>query len=144
MIENRSAPPGAVVPVLVYDDVDKAIQWLRGAFGFEERFRTRPEADGTIHHAQVTIGEGAAILSGRRGYRPSTSAAIESLFIPVSEVDRHFDRAKAFGAKIVRPPASHEFGERQYTAEDLEGHLWTFSQSVANVDPETWGAIIRR
>jgi hypothetical protein len=31
------------------------------------------------------------------------------------------------------------FGERQYTVTDLAGHCWTFSQSVADVDPAAWG-----
>ena len=43
MIENRSAAPGPVVPVLVYEDVGKAIEWLCETFGFVERFRYGPE-----------------------------------------------------------------------------------------------------
>ena len=39
---NRSAGRGPVVPVLVYDDVEKAIEWLCETFGFVERFRYRP------------------------------------------------------------------------------------------------------
>jgi len=51
MIENRSAPPRPVVPVLVYEDVDSAIAWLVSAFGFTERLRTPRESDVTIHPA---------------------------------------------------------------------------------------------
>ncbi len=32
-----------------------------------------------------------------------------------------------------------KFGERQYTAEDLVGHLWTFSETLADMAPEEWG-----
>jgi hypothetical protein len=31
------------------------------------------------------------------------------------------------------------YGERQYTAQDLAGHQWTFSETLADVDPGTWG-----
>ncbi len=31
------------------------------------------------------------------------------------------------------------FGERQYTAEDLAGHQWTFSETLADMAPEEWG-----
>jgi hypothetical protein len=31
--------------------------------------------------------------------------------------------------------------ERQYTAEDLGGHRWTFAQSIADVAPEEWGGL---
>jgi len=37
------------------------------------------------------------------------------------------------------PPADYPYGERQYTAEGLAGHCWTFSQSIADVAPEEWG-----
>ena len=36
-------------------------------------------------------------------------------------------------------PTDFEYGERQYAAEDLAGHLWTFSQTLADVAPEAWG-----
>jgi predicted enzyme related to lactoylglutathione lyase len=134
MIENRSSPPGPVVPWLIYQDVDQAIRWLCGAFGFTERLRTPPDPDGTIHHAQLAVGQGAVVLTGHG------IASRQSLYVPVDDVDGHFERAGQFGARILNPPASHPFGERQYTAEDLAGHQWTFSQSVADVSPEDWGA----
>jgi predicted enzyme related to lactoylglutathione lyase len=136
MIVNRSAPPGPVVPWLIYEDVAKAIDWLCGAFGFTERLRTPPEPDGSIHHAQLAVGEGSVVLTAERPALPARS----SLFVRVEAVDAHYDRAKRFGARIVKPPASHAFGERQYSAKDFAGHEWTFSQSVADVDPEEWGA----
>jgi predicted enzyme related to lactoylglutathione lyase len=129
MVVNRSAPPGPVVPVLDYQDIEKAIDWLAGAFGFTERLRTPPEPDGCVHHAQIAIGEGAAIL-----------AAGHSMFVPVADLEAHYARAKQFGAKILSPPDTKPFGERQYSAEDPAGRKWTFSQSVADVSPEDWGA----
>ncbi len=137
MMVNRSMPPGAVVPVLSYEDVAKAIEWLCGAFGFTERLRTPAEPDGTIHHAQLAIGDGAAILTDERGATQHHSSGV---VVHVEDVDAHFERVRTFGAKIVRAPSTAEFGERQYTAEDVEGHPWTFSQSVADVRPEDWGA----
>lgn len=32
------------------------------------------------------------------------------------------------------------FGVRQYTAKDIGGHWWTFSQNIRDVDPADWGA----
>jgi len=45
----------------------------------------------------------------------------------VDDVEAHFTRAEAGGARIVEP--IHEHGYRAYTAEDLEGHHWTFAQA---------------
>jgi predicted enzyme related to lactoylglutathione lyase len=143
MIVNRSAPPGPIVPVLSYNDVAKAIEWLCGAFGFKERLRTPLEADGTIHHTQLAVGEGSVILHGvpvadRRPRDPN--AFVDGPMVYVEDVDAHFERAKKFGAKIVNPPATCPFGERQYSVLDLAGYRWAFSQSVADVDPVDWGA----
>jgi uncharacterized glyoxalase superfamily protein PhnB len=152
MVMNRSAPPGAVVPWLIYDDVAAAIPWLCEAFGFTERLRTAPEPDGTIHHAQLAVGSGSVVLTGRPAAERSASplgtqaspqppcAFVESVYVQVDDVDRHCERAQRFGARILRAPRSCEFGERQYSTEDLAGHHWTFSQSIADVSPETWGA----
>ena len=39
MIPNRSAPTAAIVPILVYEDVGEALEYLSRVFGFEERLR---------------------------------------------------------------------------------------------------------
>lgn len=141
MVVNRSAPPGAVVPVLVYPDVARAIEWLCGAFGFAERLRTAPEPDGSIHHAQLAVGAGAVILtSGEPGGGGLGTQFADGLYVPVQDADAHLQQARRFGAKILREPRECAFGERQYTAEDLIGRPWTFSQSIADVAPEVWGA----
>jgi uncharacterized glyoxalase superfamily protein PhnB len=62
--------------------------------------------------------------------------------VHVEDVDRHFEHAKRFGARIVETPNDKPFGERQYTVEDPEGHRWTFSQHVADVGPQQWGATL--
>lgn len=46
----------------------------------------------------------------------------------------------AGGAHILHPPTDYPYGERQYVAEDPGGHRWTFSQSIADIDPVSWGA----
>lgn len=58
MVVNRSAPRATVVPILVYEDVGRAIDWLCDTFGFRERLRAGAPGSG-ITHAQLDIGEGA-------------------------------------------------------------------------------------
>jgi uncharacterized glyoxalase superfamily protein PhnB len=48
--------------------------------------------------------------------------------------------ARGRGSSIRRP--NHPYGERQYTAEDPGGHRWTFSESIADVDPADWGGTL--
>jgi hypothetical protein len=64
MTTNRSAPTATVVPILIYEDVGKAIEWLCGSFGFVERLRA--ERDGIVSHAQLAVAEGA-VMRRRQG-----------------------------------------------------------------------------
>ena len=139
-IVNRSAPSATVVPVLVYEDVGKAIDWLRGAFGFRERLRA--ERDGKVIHAQLSVGEGAIMIGATGGqfHPPRLDEVNQYVIVHVEDTNKHFEQAKRFGARIVQLPTDMPFGERIYTAEDLAGHRWTFSQSIADVAPEDWGA----
>jgi uncharacterized glyoxalase superfamily protein PhnB len=140
MVMNRCAPTATVVPILVYDDVGVAIEWLCRAFGFSERLRH--ERNGVIGHAQLAVAEGAIML-GRQGgpyHAPQGDDVAAYVLIAVDNVDAHYARAKECGARIVSPPADMPFGERSYTARDHAGHWWTFSQHIADVAPESWGA----
>ena len=139
-IVNRSAPTATIVPVLIYEDLGKAIDWLCVAFGFTERLRAG--RDGRVTHAQLSVGE-CAVMLGAQGaeFRPPRSNEVNQyVLVHVEDVDRHFEHAKHSGARIVHPPTNMPFGERPYTAEDFAGHRWTFSQSIADVAPEQWGA----
>lgn len=148
MMTNRSVPSATVIPVLLYEDVGKASAWLCAAFGFRERLRIGS------HRAQLVIGAGAIILSERHTIPASGSADAtdsqssslgelsHSVHVRVEDVDQHHERAWAHGAHILHPPADYPYGERQYTAADPGGHRWTFSESIADVAPEAWGATV--
>ena len=64
--------------------------------------------------------------------------------VRLKDVEQHFQRATQFGTKVINPPTDFPYGERQYSVEDIGGHLWTFSQSIADVDPEDWGGVMRK
>jgi uncharacterized glyoxalase superfamily protein PhnB len=141
MVVNRSAPGATVVPILVYEDVAKAVDWLRDTFGFRERLRVEGRG-GVVYHAQMLVGDGTIML-GRQGgeYRaPQTDEVSQYVAVHIPEVDAHFEHARQCGARIVNEPRDMPFGERQYTAIDPWGHRWTFSQSVADAPFEAWGA----
>ena len=53
----------------------------------------------------------------------------------------HCERAGQRRADPVEP-TDFEYGERQYAAEDPAGHRWTFSETLEDVDPATWGGTL--
>ena len=140
MKRNRSAPTAAVIPVLVYPDVRAAVEWLEAAFGFVERVQI-----GEDHRSQLRFGEGAVIVADVRGERRPPRAGEEThrVMVRVDDVEAHCRHARAHGARILKDPTDHPYGERQYEAEDLAGHRWTFSQTLRDVAPEEWGGVTR-
>jgi uncharacterized glyoxalase superfamily protein PhnB len=134
VIANRSVPPATVIPELAYAEVGEAADWLCRAFGFKERLRIGS------HRVQLLFGDGAVIVIelGEAMVSPATHAVL----VRVEDADRHHDHAAANGARILSPPTDYPYGERQYGAEDLGGHRWTFSQSIADVDPASWGGTL--
>jgi uncharacterized glyoxalase superfamily protein PhnB len=140
MRENRSIPPGTVVPVLVYPDVPAAVAWLTEAFGFVERLRI-----GEDHRSQLYVGDGAVIVADvqrdRRPPRPGETT--HSVRVRVDDAAAHCARAREHGAEIVMEPTDYPYGEREYSAVDLAGHRWTFAETLEDVDPANWGGLLR-
>jgi uncharacterized glyoxalase superfamily protein PhnB len=134
---NRSIPSATVIPVLIYPDVREAVAWLGAAFGFAERLKI-----GEDHRSQLDVGEGGAVIVGdvRHDRRPPREGeSTHSVIVRVEDVHAHCARAREHGARILMEPIDFEYGERQYTAADLAGHQWTFSETLEDVDPSDWG-----
>jgi uncharacterized glyoxalase superfamily protein PhnB len=138
MLANRSVPSSTVIPVLVYDDVEAAVEWLCRAFGFSVRWQAGD------HRAQLHVGDGAVVVRDRP---PDVEAGspvpgvCSSVLVRVEDVDARYAAAVGCGARAVGEPCDHSYGERQVTLEDLAGHRWTFTQSIADVAPEEWGGV---
>jgi uncharacterized glyoxalase superfamily protein PhnB len=125
-----------VIPVLVYPDVRRAVDWLGAAFGFVERVQI-----GDNHRSQLSFDEGAVIVADVSDERrpPRAGEVTHSVVVRVQDADAHCRVAREHGARILMEPTEFEYGERQYTTEDLAGHRWTFSETLADVAPEAWG-----
>jgi uncharacterized glyoxalase superfamily protein PhnB len=157
-MENQSAPRGTIIPSLIYNDVAQAADWLCDVFGFKERLRVAGP-DGKVGHAQLAVGhglyQGGLMLDASRvgqgtGWSddaefrpPGANEVSQTLMVRVDDVEAHYEHAKTRGARILSPPTTYPYGERQYTAQDPAGHRWSFSQAVADVKPEEWGAIAK-
>ncbi len=126
-------PASTIIPVLPYANVGEAVQWLCAAFGFTVRLRIGD------HRAQLNAEDGAIVVTKRQSGDDVVHPAW--VMMRVSDVDAHYAHARAHGAAVSQPPADHHYGERQYVAEDIGGHQWTFTQSIADVAPEEWGGV---
>ena len=116
-----------IFPALKYKDGAAAIGWLQRAFGFREHVAyTAP--DGGIVHAQMTLGDGMIMLgsTGKSDAKNPWTTERQGMYVCVGDIDAHYAAAKAAGAEIVRELANTDYGSREYSARDLDGHLWSF------------------
>ncbi|HTZ56806.1 MAG TPA: VOC family protein [Acidobacteriaceae bacterium] len=126
---NRSVPPCTVIPVLQYPDPGAAAEWLEKAFGFVVRLRI------ANHRIQMKVGDGCLTL-GEGNATPNESCFVQ---VRVEDANAHCEHARLAGARILSEPQDHMYGERQYNAEDFYGRRWNFTQTIADVEPESWG-----
>jgi len=127
-------PASTVIPVLAYPSVPEAVAWLTAAFGFTLRLGIGD------HRAQLNAGDGAIVVTGGGA---AAAPHGDSIMVRVDDARGHCDRAAAHGATITMPPTDFPDGERQYTALDFSGRAWTFSETIADVDPRAWGGDLR-
>jgi uncharacterized glyoxalase superfamily protein PhnB len=133
--DNSSMPASTIIPVLAYPDVAAAVEWLCRCFGFEERLRIGD------HRAQLEFGTGAIVVVGASAN--AAAPAGHSIMVRVAHVDAHYRHVVTHGARVLGPPTDFPYGERQYCVEDLAGRVWTFSETIADIDPASWGGVLR-
>jgi len=120
-----------IFPALRYQDAAAALDWLKKAFGFEEKTVHR-DAGGTIQHAVLQLGAGLIMFGQYRetgwlgGEAPNALASTLSVYVVVEDPDAHYARARQAGANIVRELVDEDYGSREYSARDPEGNLWSF------------------
>ena len=136
--KNRSAPDIAVIAVLYYPDVPKAVEWLTTALPFTERLRN------SDNRRQLVHGNGAIVVTKPGGNADDASSTQQSpgahsVTVRVTRINELFLRAKAAGARVLAEPADHMYGERQCSFIDPWGHPWTLSETIFDSDPADWG-----
>lgn len=123
-----------VIPALRYADAATAIAFLCDVLGFERRLVV-DGPNGSILHAELTIGAGGMVMLGSADPAGTdkymrlpgeASGVTMTCYVTVPEIDAHYARAVAGGAAILRPIEDQEYGGRDYTCRDPEGNIWTF------------------
>jgi uncharacterized glyoxalase superfamily protein PhnB len=123
-----------IIPSLRYKDAHAAIEWLVRAFGMQKQ-AVFDGPDGTVAHAQLTLGSGMVMLGSSTNASPhghlyAMPAEIggrvtSPLYLIAEDCEAVYASAKAAGAKVVTGLTT------AFTALDPEGYLW----SVGQYDP---------
>jgi len=141
-MEVSMSVQSAIMPVLRYRDANAAIDWFCNVLGFT-RHAVYPGPDNTIGHAELVLNGGMIMLGstkeddyGKSFKTPAELGNIEtrSSYVVVGNIDAVYARAQAAGAVIVRPLQNTDYGSREFSVRDPEGHSW----SLGTYDP--WAA----
>jgi uncharacterized glyoxalase superfamily protein PhnB len=131
-----------IAPMLSYEDVGGAADWLVRAFGFEEIERF--EHEGEVVHVSLRLGTGV-VMVGKPGetyvnpkrLREQCEAAarmyavpwvVDGVWVQVDDVEAHRERAREAGATLLSGIEDGPDG-LLYRVEDPEGHRWMFAQA---------------
>ena len=120
--------------MLVYADIEAAHDFLVGVFGFTSGGLHRLD-DGTVVHAEVRHGDAAMWLHRETAEHELSSPRVAAqsnggLSVVVPDVDAHYARAQAAGARVDSVPTDRDYGLREYGVRDPENHRWWFSSPL--------------
>ena len=122
-----------VIPVVPYEDIRAAHDFLVDALGFSSGGVAEDSA-GNVVHAEVRAGDRRIWLheaSGGLTTPRASGSASGGIVVHVEDVDAHFEYAKARGAEILREPTDEDYGQREYGAKDPEGHSWYIATPIS-------------
>ncbi|MFL5968395.1 MAG: VOC family protein [Gaiellaceae bacterium] len=117
-------------PYLLYEDGEAAIDFATRAFGFRVVDRSVGGAGGL--HAELELGSGRLYLGAPpSGFRnPAEVGRTSLVHVLVEDVDAHYERAQAAGARIIEELNDLPIGHRRFGCVDPQGHEWYFAQEI--------------
>ena len=129
--EREPAWPPALTPYIVVSDARRAMDWYIEVFGARRRGEPHVNADGTIGHAEVGIGDAVLMFSEASDLWPdvpvrapdSPATFSHTLHLEVDDVDGITERARRSGASVEREPVDQPYG-RGSVIVDPFGHRW--------------------
>lgn len=132
MIGSPPAGYNTVVPYLVVHRAHELIDFLRKAFGAEERMRFNSE-DGGISYAELSLGNSVIMLCEAN---TSNAATPTNINLYVNDTDAVYQSALKAGASSVSEPADQPYGERTGIVKDGAGNRWWISTQQEDLTPD--------
>jgi uncharacterized glyoxalase superfamily protein PhnB len=146
--EREPPGPPTLTPYIVVSDARRAMDWYVEVFGAQRRGEVHVNADGTIGHAEVGIGDAVLMFAEASGLWPdvpvrapdSPATFSHTLHLEVDDVDGSTERARRSGASVEREPADQPYG-RGSVIVDPFGHRWMLLRRPARATGPRQGDI---
>jgi PhnB protein len=120
---------GTVTPWIISRDTAQLLEFVGAAFDAEEIARV-VNPDGTIGHAEVTIGDSVVMMFDAGDGWPETPAFIR---LYVDDADAVYRQALEAGAVGVTDVTELFFGDRVGRVRDPLGNVWWIQTRVEDV-----------
>jgi len=126
VMANTTDTYRTITPYLVVPDADAELAFLKTAFGGIEANCQR-NADNTVMHAEITIGDSLIMLGQAGGdWKPLAAA----LYLWVADVDATYTKAVRAGATSQSEPEDKPYGHRNAGVVDRNGITWWIGAPV--------------
>ncbi|TDC49422.1 VOC family protein [Jiangella ureilytica] len=121
-----------VIPKLVVDGADAAIDFYRRALGAEPLVRHTGD-DGRVVYAEFRVGGSVLSIKDADAHDP----AARGLFtLDVADADTVWAALEEAGATVVFPLGDQPYGMRQGRVADPFGNQWIVSQQTEDLSPD--------
>lgn len=112
-----------ITPYIVVPDAAALIDFVKQAFGAEEKFRAIGSAGGI--HCEVRVGDSMLMIGGGGpGLSWQGKALPTSLHFYVGDAEAVYRRALEVGATSVEEPVDQPYGDREAGVKDIGGNYW--------------------
>jgi PhnB protein len=132
----KKKPDGyhSITPYLIVDGAADLIDFMKSAFGAEEKL-SMPGARGGVGHAEVQIGDSMLMLADTTESDGNiTMTAMIHLY--VDDCDASYSSAIAAGGISRQEPETKFYGDRNASVGDVWGNIWFLSTHVEDVPPD--------
>jgi uncharacterized glyoxalase superfamily protein PhnB len=123
----------SVTPYLTVRGAPKVIEFLKQAFGAKLSHDAIKRPDGTIMHAQVTIGDSHIMIGEENEMAKATTS---SLYLYVPDVDRVYQQAVKAGGQTIMEPSDMFYGDRSGAVKDPSGNSWFIATHKEDIAPQ--------
>ena len=123
----------SITPYLVVRGAANTIEFAKKAFGAELVGEPTKRPDGTLMHAEFTIGNSRVMISEATEQNPPMPSV---LYLYVPNVDAVYQRALTAGGKSVMEPMDMFYGDRSGGVTDAGGNKWFIGTRKEEVSPQ--------
>jgi PhnB protein len=125
---DNAIPEGyhTATPYLTVQSATTLLEFVTAAFHAKERVRMERD-DGSIAHAEVTIGDSVIMIGEASTEWPAMPGNVH---LYVGDCDATYRRALEAGATSIREPVDEPYGDRMAGVRDSLGDQWWIATRI--------------